>query len=273
MLQWEGTVATDLAGYFVYRGESDDRLVRVTPEPVAATTFRDRGFDGEGLVPGARYLLRVTAVDSMRNESTPIETTVTLPDDVAPGAPSGLVVLNPVGRFLELRWSAAADLDVAVYEVGRAASDAEALVVRDTIAAEAMLVYRDADVVSGERYRYVVTAVDRAGNRGEGASVETRYVAGVPPASPNFVEVRVGAAGVEVRWERVASRDVRGYRVYRATLPTGVPESVSPLIPADSPLQYVDPAGSAGLYYRVTAVNAAGEESKFSVPTRAERAP
>jgi predicted small lipoprotein YifL len=58
-LIWDPNTESDLAGYIVLRGEAPgDTLQPITPEPVAATTYRD-----ETVRPGTRYFYAVVAVD------------------------------------------------------------------------------------------------------------------------------------------------------------------------------------------------------------------
>jgi len=67
-LIWEPNSESDLAGYLVLRGDAPgDTLRAITPEPVAATTYRDTTARA-----GARYVYVVVAVDraSPRNVST-----------------------------------------------------------------------------------------------------------------------------------------------------------------------------------------------------------
>ena len=58
-LIWEPNAESDLAGYLVLRGDTPgDTLRAITPEPVAATTYRDTTAR-----PGTRYVYVVVAVD------------------------------------------------------------------------------------------------------------------------------------------------------------------------------------------------------------------
>ncbi len=62
-LIWEPNGEKDLAGYIVLRAEGDGELAPLTPEPVAATTFKDT------VLAGTRYSYAVRAVDKSWNES------------------------------------------------------------------------------------------------------------------------------------------------------------------------------------------------------------
>lgn len=267
-VRWQPPEDPEVMGYHVYRGEDASTLVRLTSEPMAGTEFLDVGFGEDGLVPGQTYLVRVSALDSLLNESAPAEVEVAVPDDVAPGAPTGLSVTNPVGRDLQLRWNAAPDLDVTHYRLARAEPGSVSFATLDSLAVGDRLEYRDGDVEPGARYRYRVWAVDGAGNQGEPAEVEAAFADGTPPPVPTFVEAALTPEGVEIRWDRVAATDTRGYRVYRATRPTGVLTPVSPVIAVGSELRFVDESGSAQDYYRVVAIDTSGNESDPTPPVQ-----
>ncbi|MDT8342670.1 MAG: hypothetical protein RQ751_14260, partial [Longimicrobiales bacterium] len=220
-LTWGPAPGSDVAGYHVYRGDTPETLVRVTEQPVPDTTFLDMGFEGEGLVPGAELLVRVTAVDGAFNESEPASLTVTVPDDVAPAPPTGLTLENPYGRGVRVRWNAARDLDVARYVVLRDPGAGGALLPLDSVDAADRYEVDDAGVRPGVTYRYAVLAVDRAGNRGEPAADTLTFRDASPPAGPNFVQAALIPGGVRILWERVAAEDLAGYRVHRSELPTG----------------------------------------------------
>ena len=64
-LIWDANTEPDIAGYLVLRAEAPgDTLQPVTPQPVAAATYRD-----ESVRPGVRYVYAVVAVDRAGNRS------------------------------------------------------------------------------------------------------------------------------------------------------------------------------------------------------------
>jgi hypothetical protein len=71
-LSWTPDTDADLAGYFVYRQEVDEKGVvagtatRLNITPVAGPAYRD-----QTAMAGHRYAYRVTAVDTAGNESAP----------------------------------------------------------------------------------------------------------------------------------------------------------------------------------------------------------
>jgi fibronectin type 3 domain-containing protein len=274
-LAWTPQSEKPLVGYHVYRGDHPGRVIRLTTEPTPEPRFLDQGFERSGLSPGSRYTYHVSAVDLSWNESDPLVLEVEIPDDEPPGAPTGLQLRSVLGRHLELRWSPGPSLDVSHYEITRLDGTevghrlqvpaGEERVVRDTVG-----------LVHGASYLYQVAAVDRAGNVGEAATAEVRFVDPAPPPAPRFVEAAVAdpsageGGGVAVAWERVVHPDLAGYRVERSALPTGVFEVVSGLVAPDEPRIFVDRDGTSRDFYRVVAVTRSGVPSRPSSPTRVQ---
>lgn len=257
-MRWAGSPSRDVRGYFVYRGESADRMGRLHSVPLeGALQFADSGFGDSGLAPGRHYLVRVTAVDSAFNESAPASVEVTVPDDEPPSPPGAFVARGVLGRYVELQWTASGALDVRSYVVTRSSGAERPVQVGAADRDERSL--RDTAVVRGQTYVYRLVAVDSAGNRSPEVSDSLAFGDPTPPASPRFAAARATAAGVEVTWERVASTDLVGYVVYRSTLPTGTYERVTPRPVTE--LQFVDPAGRAGHFYVVRAMDASHNES------------
>jgi fibronectin type 3 domain-containing protein len=225
------------------------------------TQFVDSGTAHQGLNPGGKYLIRVTAVDSAFNESTPVEASITVPDDRPPGPPSGFVIRNVEGRYVELTWSPSGSLDVRAYAVTRSGGPADTGALAAHRFPASARTWRDTAVTHGRHYTYRLTAVDSAGNV-SGArtdSVAFRDLVAPPPPRATSARALTPGAGVEVRWERVVSLELVGYNVYRSSLPTGVYRRLT-RAPV-SLLTFTDSTGHAGFYYRVRAVDKSGNES------------
>jgi fibronectin type 3 domain-containing protein len=259
-VHWAGSPSRDVRGYYVYRGEGADRLVRLTQLPIATTQFADSGYAGSGLTPGRTYLVRVSAVDSAFNESGKVETRVLVPDDRPPSPPTGFHLQDVRGRYVAVSWSASSALDVAAYVLTRGASDtAPAVTIRLPGDARA---WNDTAVVHGRRYTYRLTATDSAGNVSAAVTDSMEFRDFTPPPPPRAASARVVGHAVEIRWERVVSRELVGYHVYRATLPTGLYRRLTTAPVAA--LVFTDSTGTAGLFYTVRAVDRSHNESSPS---------
>jgi len=65
LMMWNPSIATDVAGYYVYRSAAQGGpFTRATPDLIAHTVYTDGG-----LAPSTRYYFGITAVDQSGNES------------------------------------------------------------------------------------------------------------------------------------------------------------------------------------------------------------
>ena len=96
-LNWTPSRANDLAGYYIYRGESEKIQPRITPNAVVGSAYADSGYQSVGMTPGKTFLVSVTAVDKGRNESPKVTVTVTIPDDDPPLAPRAMAARDARG--------------------------------------------------------------------------------------------------------------------------------------------------------------------------------
>lgn len=122
--------------------------------------------------PTYRYTLQsyVRAGDiNAISEPTP-DLAIAHVDHFPPGIPTGLAVLAGA-KTIELGWDRNTDADLAKYRVYRALGDGPFA----RIAEVEPPAFRDAQIQTGQRYRYAIAAVDRLGNesaRSEPAEVE-----------------------------------------------------------------------------------------------------
>jgi fibronectin type 3 domain-containing protein len=245
-------------GYNVYRGESPELQPKVNREIVRATAYIDSGYQAKGLIPGRRFVVSLTAIDSARNESKRITIMITVPDDEAPTPPQMFRAQNIDGRYVEISCAPSQSPDATIYELFRSGDTKSD--VRLTLSTVAPFRYRDTSVTKGARYRYYAVAIDTAGNRSEKSRIDTVLVRDFsPPPSPRNVSARLAQNGVEVTWERAVDFDLDGYVVYRSDIPggTGTRLTKSPL----KSLIFTDPEGKKDFYYLVRAIDTSGNES------------
>jgi len=260
-LSWKPSPSMDAVGYNVYRGETLERQPLVNRDAIRATVYADSGYQGKGLIPGRRFLISLTAVDSARNESKRVTAIVDVPDDEPPTPPQSFHAENVEGRYVEVSCGPSQSFDVAAYELYR--SDEKKSDTRLTQFHLAPFRYRDTTVTKGTRYRYYAIAVDSAGNRSEKSRIDTILVRDfTPPPSPRNLAARVTQQGVEVKWERVVDFDLDGYVVFRSDIPggSGIRVSKSPV----KSLSFIDPEGKRNNYYTVRAIDTSTNESVAS---------
>ena len=131
--------------------------------------------------------------------------------------------------------------------------------------------YDDTSAPVGTSY-YRVTAVNAAGESAQSDPASATFAAPSAPATPTGLTATATASGISLDWADQSG--VTGYNVYRSdaaagtyTKLTGTPVTAS---------AYDDTSAPVGTsYYRVTAVNAAGESAQsdpasatFAAPVR-----
>ncbi|WP_225838677.1 fibronectin type III domain-containing protein [Streptomyces sp. NK08204] len=213
-------------------------------------------------IPSGKHTLRVdfvnwTGTANVKFGYTP-RTSADV-DTVKPLTPTGASVsYDPATGKAKLAWAKNKEMDLAGYKVYRRLKDSSSWT---KVAATTATSYTDSPPTTGATYYYEVRAYDRAGNVSAGtADLPVTTADRTPPAAPAGVSADSGGDGVSLAWGTVA--DAGTYRVYRATSADG---TYSRIATAGQP-SYLDASGTEGTryYYRVTAVDAAGNESARS---------
>jgi hypothetical protein len=171
-LKWEapgsfldGAPATGELRYVVLRAAGEGALAPLTPEPIAGTTFTDKGLENDTAYRYAVQAVRVDQAGTTRGAAsaavaaTPVDTT-------PPSAPTRLIGI-PAEGGVRLAWNASPEEDVALYAVYRA--EGAGALLRIATTQRITTVYADRDVQAGRTYRYAVTALDRARQANESA--------------------------------------------------------------------------------------------------------
>ncbi len=136
----------------------------------------------------------------------------------------------------------------------------------------AVLEFRDVEPANGVPYRYTLTAVDVAGRESAPSPAVTAHAKDVtPPGMPTGLAVRNGDGVVTLTWRLSPEADVAGYHVERSTgLSRPYTRLDRALLPASQPLWTDTVAGGRQYFYRVVAVDSAGNASAPSNPVSAQ---
>ncbi|MFG2130841.1 fibronectin type III domain-containing protein [Streptomyces sp. NPDC048751] len=222
-------------------------------------------------IPKGKHTLRVDYVNWTGNANvkfayTP-RTTATV-DKIKPLVPTGTAVTyDATSGRAGLTWAKNQEMDLAGYRIYRRLKGAS--FDGTPLARTAATSYTDTALPrTGETYYYEVRAYDKAGNESGGTADQlVTTVDRTPPATPAGPTTTSEADGLRITWS--GSTGAATYRVYRAASADGTYTRVG----STSRLSYLDTsaAGATTYYYRVTAVDAAGNESARSVAVSGTR--
>ncbi|MFJ3335320.1 PA14 domain-containing protein [Streptomyces sp. NPDC086766] len=179
-------------------------------------------------------------------------------DKVAPLTPAGAsAAYDPATGKARLGWSKNKEMDLGGYRVYRRLKGTS--FGGTPLATTTTTSYTDATLpVTGQTYYYEVRAYDKAGNTSAGTADQPVTTADrTPPAAPTGPTADSETDGLRIGWNPVA--DAASYRVYRATSADGA----YTLAGSTGETSYLDTSAVEGAtsYYRVTALDAAGNES------------
>jgi len=230
---------------------------------------------------GAEYEYRVAFTDGAGAETGRSATGRVRVVDLAPAAPPAPAARS-ADHEIVLTWhyppfsGDPADLVVGfhVYRAMAAGAAGRRLTAAPVLrndAPGAVLAYRDDEPANGVPVRYTLTAVDIAGRESPpGPAVLTQARDVTPPGAPTDLAVRNGDGAVTVTWRLSPEGDVAGYHIERSTgLSQPYARLDRALIPAARPLWTDTVAGGRQYFYRVTAVDSAGNASAPSNPVPA----
>ncbi|MGW6789596.1 fibronectin type III domain-containing protein [Streptomyces chartreusis] len=225
-------------------------------------------------VPAGRHTLRIdyvnwTGAANVKFTYTPRTSATT--DKVKPLVPTGAkATYDPTTGKAKLTWSKSPEMDLSGYRVYRRLKGAS--FGSTPLATTTSTTYTDSTLpVTGAGYYYEIRAVDKAGNVSAGTADQAvttvdRVAPGVPTITTATGEVTPsgGTGGLRVAWKTVT--DAATYRVYRAASENGTYTKIA----TTSQLSHLDAsaAESTTYYYRVSALDAAGNESARSAPQR-----
>jgi fibronectin type 3 domain-containing protein len=235
-----------------------------------------RTFIDRGLSPGEVYRYRVEILDLYDRVIDSLEERILLGEPQAPEAPREVEVSAGDGEVL-LSWSYSPyrgrkDDRTVGFKIYRREASGPLLDLTPTpvLRIEGWLSYVDTAVENGSTYTYFVEAVDLIGAvSARAASPAVTPLDRTPPLVPTGLTAVDTEEGVLVLWNLSPELDLASYNVLRSDSVDGQYLRVNPSpVPLDQP-RFLDRGIVRGspYYYRVTAVDRSGNESKPSGPT------
>ncbi|WP_329533120.1 PA14 domain-containing protein [Streptomyces sp. NBC_01450] len=211
-------------------------------------------------IPSGKHTLRVdyanwTGAANVTFAYTP-RTTATV-DKVKPLTPTGTsVAYDKATGKARPTWAKNNEMDLAGYRLYRRLKGSTTWTRTATTTATS---YTDTPPATGDTYYYEVRAYDKAGNESTGtADQAVTTVDRTPTGAPGGLNAKVSTGSVALGWSKVPG--AAAYRVYRASAPQGPFQQLASSL---SDVSYRDTSADIRqrLYYRVTALDTAGNES------------
>lgn len=269
-LRWSTVGA--FSGYHVFRrrgagGEwerlSGPPVVVFTDENGSGTEASPHYYRDSTATAGDTVTYAVQGIDPFGRSSIRSDGVRLVVRDVIPPAPPLQVTSAVRGDTVLISWVPSPDATVVAYQVWRAAArDGPVEPLGRPLPATTRSAL-DVGRPAGRLWWYYVTAADAAGNESTPSFMAVAEVPDIePPRPPDSVRGTGQVGRLTLAWGRAAEADLRGYRVYRASSPTGEfgllteAPTIEPRF-ADSIRVGADHA----FYYRVTAVDSAFNES------------
>lgn len=245
-LSWTPSATVGVSNYRLLRDGIERALL-----DAASTQFTDTG------LANGSYAYSVVALDGFGDASLPSNTVILTIAAAPPGVPQNLDVQAPAqGSALDIEWEQGIGEPAIRYEVRRSLSASGPFVlVQETPSTQ----LRDAPLVNGTQYWYVVEAYDTYGN----ASGPCAPVSGVPhdqqsqPVDPVALSGQLLGRDAQLSWVPVYTGVVSSYQLWR----NGVLYQTI----AGTETSFVDSALANGTYsYQVVVVSAFGTTSPAS---------
>ncbi|MBC7329029.1 hypothetical protein H5T88_01580 [bacterium] len=223
---------------------------------------------------GAKYTYKVALIDLSEKEFTSAEQTIIVSPHTPPSQPPKNLKAEAKDGEVFLTWEyppykGGNDIVVGfnIYSKGEKDNKFYKITPVPLLRWEGTLSYRDLDVDNGYTYEYYITSVDMIGAESVPSNtVSAKPVDKTPPAIPSGLETAGDEGKINIKWSLNFELDIAGYNIFKATSINGDYTKLNKeLIDPDSPFYTDEDVESGKLYfYRVSAVDKAGNESKRS---------
>ncbi|MEO1049351.1 MAG: T9SS type A sorting domain-containing protein [Bacteroidota bacterium] len=198
-------------------------------------------------------------------------------DSIAPSAPSGFAgnVVNGE-TTVDLSWNDNSESDIFGYNLYRSTVDGFAPGGSNLLAAGITSnSFQNIDLVDGETYYYLLTAIDSSGNESPSATQLSFLIQSdvdAPDAPTGLIASALSSSEIALDWDDSAAPDFASYSVYRSDSSIFAPNASYLIASGLTNSAYSDPGltASTTYYYTVTASDLSGNESSLSTEVSAQ---
>jgi titin len=212
-----------------------------------------------GLTASTPYYYKVSAVNSVGESAQSSEATATTP----PAYPTGVSATATSSTAISISWTVVGG--VTSYKVFRSATLGGTYA---QVGTSTTSPYVDAGLTPNTAYYYKVKAAISAGESGFSSEVTATTQVGIPGIPTGVGATATSSTSITVSWTTVSG--ATSYKVYRSAASGGTYTQVG--TPATSPYSDAGLTASTAYYYKVSAVNSAGESGQSSYATATTQA-
>ncbi len=167
-LIWATNSEPDLSYYKIYRSQTQN-FSPSTNDSIAVVFKPKTRYEDNEVINGQTYYYRITAVDTIGNESAfSGEVRATPHEKTAPSTPQNLQA-TPGKQQVTLTWTINTETDLNYYKIYRSQTQNFTPTSNDSLAIifKPDTSYTDTDVINGQTYYYRISAVDSSGNESD----------------------------------------------------------------------------------------------------------
>jgi subtilisin family serine protease len=211
-----------------------------------------------------RLRFRLTSDGVVVSDGWYVDDVLVTVDDSFPPTPPQNLLATPGDGQVALDWADNPEADLASYSVQRTTDPPGASRTWASISTVTASNYTDTGLTNNTIYYYQVTAKDAAGNlSGPSEEVLAAPTDATPPTPPQSLLATPGDAQVALDWADNPEADLASYSVQRTTDPPGASTRTWAPISSVTASNYIDTGltNDTIYYYRVTATDAAGNQS------------
>ncbi|MCC5908639.1 MAG: fibronectin type III domain-containing protein [Balneolaceae bacterium] len=232
-------------------------------------TIVDTGYGEDGFREGVFLEYGVVAVGRNGNRSDTTWTEIQIPVLTPPDPPTSVQTRMRNGESVQVTWNASLSGDVTNYRLYRQETGSEETVLQNE-SGRGNRFFRDSSIELNREYVFSITAVDSVGNESvptlaEPIATHRLY----PPERTRNVQALYTEEGVILQWQVLDDSQVKGYRIYRSGIATGIFEPIGETGAGE--LRFIHPESEAGQWFKVFPYDHTGREARTAVAVQAVR--